>query len=132
MNDMLSLFRYRIFITAIAASLLWHVFWLSAVKVVSEPANRRAVKFSKVSFLGPFLERGAINLRVQPRERAFLEKRYLLTAGNFAGDTAPRQEAEAYKYEPDGTERLLSDKNMANFIDEALAGPKPEPDYSVE
>ena len=116
---------------ALAVSLVWHLFWLSAVKVVTEPANRKAIKFSKVSFLGPFLERGAINLKVQPKERAFLEKRYLKAAGDSIG-YAPQHEGTAYKYEPDGRTHILNDRSMAGLIDEALTAPGPEPDYSAE
>lgn len=132
MNDMISLSRYRIFIAAIVISFLWHMFWLSAVKIVSAPSIGKPVKFSKVSFLGPFLARGAISLRVQPKEKGFLEKRYRMMAANTAGGGVVQQGGEVYRYEPDAGARLLDGRSMADFVDEALAGPRPEPDYSGE
>jgi len=129
MNSMANIFKYRILILALGVSLLWHLFWLSAVKIVSAPKQHAPVKFSKVSFLGPFLERGAINLRVQPKERAFLEKRYTDLSSGIVGDDTSGEDISARKYEPGVNADSLTERGLVALIDEALSGAKEEPGY---
>ena len=81
--------------------------------------------------MGPFLARGAINLRVQPKEMTFLQKRYL-AAASVSVENSDEQPDGAGKYDPDVATHLLSDKNMSDFIDEALSGAKSEPSYTAE
>ncbi|MDD5421988.1 MAG: hypothetical protein PHT32_01000 [Candidatus Omnitrophica bacterium] len=65
----------RIFAAALLISLVWHIFWLSAVKIVAASKEYGPVKFSKVSFLGPILESGSVEMRVAPKSRSPLEQK---------------------------------------------------------
>ena len=120
---------YRIFAIAIFASFLWHIFWMSTITIVSRPDNLRPVKFSKVSFLGPLLGKGAMELRIAPKEHSFLEKRYISEANRLAlqsGGLVPsafgtgKSDSDAYHLRNDG---------MTASIDNALGGEKFEPSY---
>ena len=71
------IFKNKVLVAAIVFSVVWHIFWLSAFKVVVVPKVKMAVKFSNVSFLGPILERSVVSVDVKPRERTILEKNYL-------------------------------------------------------
>ncbi len=123
--------RNRVFILAILLSFAWHLFWLSAIKVVVAPPKRAPVKFSKVSFLGPILERGAIELGVRPKERSLLEGRYLNDIGDLAAHTMPARSASS-EYIPDDRAGLSIDRAIAVLIEDALSGTKIEPLCSVE
>jgi len=69
--------EFRIFVIAIAASIMLHIFWISAVKIVTSPPDEGRVKFSKVSFLGPASGPGGLSeFKVAPQSASFLEKRY--------------------------------------------------------
>lgn len=122
---------YRILIIAIAASLAWHVFWLSSVKIVSSPAPGSPVKFSKVAFLGPILTGAGMEVRASPASRGLLEKRYRDIAGKtfYAEDMLTK--APGSKYESRGAPDQVNQK-LLTAIDDAVAGKKLEPDYPVE
>ena len=81
-----------IFLSAILISLVWHLFWISAVRIVYKADDTDRVKFSKVSFLGPIFEGRVANISAQPKERSFLEKRYLENLGSIksGGNALPR------------------------------------------
>lgn len=114
--------RNRIFILAILASLAWHVLWLSMITVVA-PTVREPVKFSKVAFLGPILDRGVMEVRVNARERSFLENRYL----ELMQSVVPMKDGmSGGKFVTSKTSRSLNDK-LIYLIDEAASGPKVEP-----
>lgn len=67
---------FRIFILAIAASIMVHIFWISAVKITTSPSGVGRVKFSKVSFLGPASVQSTLpEFKVAPQSASFLEKR---------------------------------------------------------
>jgi hypothetical protein len=68
--------KNRILISAIIFSAAWHIFWLSAFTVVVVPKVKKTVKFSNVSFLGPILERGVLNVNIKSYDRTELEKKY--------------------------------------------------------
>lgn len=70
------LFKDNVLIFAILFSAVWHIFWLSAFTVIVVPKVEKGVKFSNVSFLGPILEKNALNVNVNPSERTTLEKKY--------------------------------------------------------
>ena len=122
---------YRIFVLAMLASLMWHLFWLSVITITA-PSQKAPIKFSKVSFLGPILGRGSMELRVQPKERSFLEKRYLneieISHLQFKSQTKNRSD----KYEPAKEFDLLHKDKLTDFIDEAVGGAKLEPAYNIE
>lgn len=122
---------YRILIIAIAVSLAWHLFWLSAVKIVSSPAPKSSVKFSKIAFLGPILGGASMEVRASPASRGLLERRYRNIAGKTfyeedAFTKAPGSRYESRKPPDQAYQELLS------AIDDAVAGKKLEPDYPVE
>ena len=132
MNFRIRMFADRIFVIAIIASAVWHVFWLSIVTVVSTPKESGVVKFSKVSFLGPILERGALEVRIEPSQRSFLEKRHLdlvesgITAHNVPVNDGPIKE-------PSGKDFfVLSDGKLFGLIKEAVTASKLEPAYDME
>lgn len=120
----LPIFRDKIFIIAIIFSVVWHIFWLSIVTVVITPEAKAPVRFSRVSFLGPLLGRGVIEARLMPKERSFLEERYLesvegmFTANQNVG-SMPSGETYAERYE----------KRLTPLIEEALDGSKLEAPY---
>lgn len=121
----MEMFKDRVFNLAILLSIAWHVFWLSVITVVAAPRQTQ-VKFSKVSFLGPILERGALDVRIEPRERSFLEKRYMagiekLSALHEAGQAS--QKARSVKY--------ASDKGLRALVEEAVGGVKLEPSSEI-
>ena len=123
---------WRIFALAILASLVWHLFWLSTINIVSNPANARSVKFSKVSFLGPLLGKGSMELQARPKERSFLEMRYLGEARRLSQMPAQAIATTADKYEDGNDAYHLRDERMITFIDDALIGEKLEPSYDEE
>jgi hypothetical protein len=122
----------RIMLAAIIISAAWHLFCMFAVTVVIAPKNSGSVKFSKVSFLGPILDRGALEVRVAQGERTFLEKRYLAQIGKTAPviDNVP--------YEAQHLDLIEHDIHAANgekimaAVKDAVSASKLEPDYGIE
>ena len=113
---------------AILASLIWHVFWLTAVKVIIIPNKVEPVKFSKVSFLGPILAKGTIEVKVA-QKRSPLEKRYLLT---IADSQFPREENMQKDLRAVSGDRVLGNEKLNLFVDEAVSGQKLEPNPVLE
>lgn len=118
----------RVFMSAILASVLWHVFWLSMITVVVVPNRIEPIKFSKVSFLGPILERTPMELGIKPVERSSLEMKYLsridridipLNNSNIAG----RLREETSLAEP----HSVIHSNLTDLIEQSLSGSKIEP-----
>jgi len=114
--------RNRILIIAVGLSLACHLCWLSVFRVVA-PTVTRPVKFSKVAFLGPILDRGIMEVRVTARERTFLENRYLeLIQGSSVAAATPRR-APAQE----GPVSSAANARLITLIDDAVSGPKLEP-----
>jgi len=105
---------------------------MSSIKVVVAAPKREPVKFSKVSFLGPILERGAIDLMVQPTERALLERRYLDRVARRTVYAVLPRETFAIKDEWSDSIHLSGDGKLVDLIDEALSATKAEPVYGAE
>lgn len=114
----------RIFVMAIMASLLFHVFWLCAVRIVSKPDDDGRLKFSKVSFLGPLLNTSSMELQSRPKERSFLEKRYFDAAKRIPIVFIPNADIYTDRYEPANDAYHLRDERITAAIDEALIGEK--------
>lgn len=110
---------YKIFVLAILISLVWHIAWLSMVKVVVVPNRTNSVKFSKISFLGTLLSKGTSTLTAQPREQTFLEKRYLEKIGNWLHGDNPAEKAEG--------SHALSDQGLKGLIGMVISDVKIEP-----
>ena len=123
---------YGVFIIAILASLLWHLFWLSTISIVSNPDNTRPVKFSKVSFLGPLLGKGAMEFQARPKERSFLEKRYLKMVNSLPVRPEDGLSLADGRYETENDLSRLRDETMIALIDDALGGEKLAPSYDEE
>lgn len=117
----------RIFLIAILASLAWHVFWLSTITIVSRPEAGGSVKFSKVSFLGPILGKGSMELQAAPPERSFLEKRYLAASRGLLPQGEQGWSGRADSYEPGNDAYHLKDDRITAAIDKALGSEKLEP-----
>ena len=122
---------YRILMIAIAVSLMWHLFWLSAVKIVSSPPPESAVKFSKVAFLGPILAGSGMEVRASPASRGLLEIRYRNIAGKALYAEEVFTGAQGPEYESRGVPGR-ADRELLSAIDDAVAGKKLEPDHPVE
>lgn len=122
---------YRILMIAIAISFVWHIFWLSAVKIVSSPMPKEPVKFSKVSFLGQILARVSMEVRASPAARSLLERRYRKIAGSTFYKEDGFTEDPASKYEGRGLPGP-ADETFSSAVDDAVAGEKLEPDYLSE
>jgi hypothetical protein len=122
----------RILLAAIIISLAIHLFWMFAVKVVIAPKNAGSVKFSKVSFLGPILEREALEVRVAQTERTFLEKRYLAQIGKMVPiiEEVPVIDRIIELVETDI--HISNDANIIAAVREAVSASKLEPDYGIE
>ena len=123
-------FGHRILMIALAISLAGHLFWLSAVKIVSTPASKAPVKFSKIAFLGPILARIDMEVRASPAERSLLEIRYR----NMMGEMFYDEDRSAKFADPKYESREIpgrADQELSNVIDGVIAGEKIEPDYPV-
>ena len=122
----------KVLLAAIIISLAWHLFWVYGVTVVVDPGKTGTVKFSKISFLGPILERGALEVRVARGERTFLEKRYLAQIGRMV----PLIDDAVIDIRPEGLiEKDIhasSGPAVARAVKEALSASKLEPDYGIE
>ncbi len=122
----------NIFLYALIASFVWHVFWLSAVSVVVTPKDRGTLKFSRVSFLGPILERGALEVRMKRDQLSFLEKRYLGMIENMAVATEWHKKKADIKEAPEKKISASSDAKLAIYIKEAASASKLEPSYGMD
>lgn len=134
-NSVMKIFKdesYRIFAIAIIISFFWHAFWLSTVSIVSKPDSVSAIKFSKVSFLGPFLGKGAMDLRARPKERSLLEKRYLEAFDKLSQYPIADISTAIAQFEPDKGAYRSRDEGMIILIDESLTDEKPELAYGEE
>jgi hypothetical protein len=125
------LFGHRVLIIALAISLAGHLFWLSAVKIVSAPAAKSPVKFSKIAFLGPILTRIDMEVRASPAARSLLETRYRNMAGEMLYGKEMFAKATGSKYEIRDVPGQ-ADQKLLHVIDDVIAGEKIEPDYPVE
>ncbi|MCM8761061.1 MAG: hypothetical protein NC938_02270 [Candidatus Omnitrophica bacterium] len=123
---------YKILFLALLVSLVWHLFWLSAVKVVSSGESAKAVKFSKVSFLGPILTRVGMEVRAHPAARSKPEKRFLKVIGeepaysptDFIGSDGRRGSIESPP--------RLNDEKMPYYVNKFIGGSKLEPDFGAD
>lgn len=115
--------RDKALMAAIAVSLAWHVLWLSAIKIVSAPAEAAPHKFSKVSFLGPIAGRGAIEVRLALGEISFLEERYMAALRK----SAVPEPGYADKPAIPADEGRDVERGMSVFIERSLEGEKLSP-----
>lgn len=121
---------YGILALAVLISFVWHIFWLSNITIVSGSRRIEHVKFSRVSFLGPILGKGAMELRAEPKPMSFLEKRYKRAASDLAAPMGLVKTTNLYeRYEPEESASYPGGRNLSGFIDEALAGEKVEPAF---
>ena len=122
----------RVLILAVSISVGLHIFWLSVVKVVVKPPKAQTIKFSKVSFIGPVLDRGMFEVRIEPRERDFLEKRYMQDVSRLPMAQGRQLTEEAFAKE--GAERIFSsatDGKLFQLIEDAVSASKLEPEYGA-
>ena len=124
---------YGIFALAILLSLVWHIFWLSAINIVVMPNRTKAVKFSRVSFLGPLLTKGVMEITAKPKEQSFLEKRYVSSLDNVVYRQAALSKALYARYYEEGDGRRPSGAEKLKYlIDDSVSEPKLEPVYKAE
>jgi hypothetical protein len=117
----------RIFVLAVVISFSLHIFWISAIRIIAAPNRTKAVKFSRVSFLGPILERGTMDLSVTPRTRSFIERRYAKTLADKFASSRAESGRDSSRYEKAKTALLQKSETLIPLIDEALSQTKPEP-----
>ncbi|MBN2453644.1 MAG: hypothetical protein JXB40_05215 [Candidatus Omnitrophica bacterium] len=122
---------YIILAIAIGLSFALHLFWLSAIKIVSAPVREEAVKFSKVSFLGPILSRVGMEVRAAPASRSLLEIRYRKAAGELLRRHRDPGAMSGPRYEPDESAGQAG-WEFLKAVDEAVSAAKIGPDYSAE
>jgi hypothetical protein len=115
--------KYKILMAAIGISLGWHLFWISAINVVASPIPAKVIKFGKVSFLGPMASRSGMEFKLSPRQRSFLEKRYLSRLDAVARGRVASIDSGYADYEP----KSQAESGIAGFIASAVAGSKAEP-----
>ena len=124
--------RDSVLLSAILFSVIWHLFWLSALTVVVVPKDTKPPKFSSVSFLGPILETSMLGVSSAVHERSIPEKRYLseiegpsVTIGKRAGpDVYIEAGLDA------GTDIFRSDEMLTALAISAIDGDKIEPGNS--
>ena len=116
--------KYKILIAAIGISLGWHLFWISAINVVASPIPAKVIKFGKVSFLGPMAARSGMEFKLSPRQRSFLEKRYLSRLDAVAQGRVISVDSGYAGYEPESQ----AESGITGFIANAVGGSKAEPD----
>ncbi|MDP3804834.1 MAG: hypothetical protein Q8Q87_04715 [Candidatus Omnitrophota bacterium] len=125
--------EFRIFVIAIAASIMLHLFWISAVKIVTSHSNEGGVKFSKVSFLGPAsVSGGLLEFKVAPKSASFLEKRYRQKIIKMPVSFVLSPGASYGRAEEKGAPAHPDDNAMARLIEEALGSSKSEPAYPAD
>lgn len=132
MRIKINLLKDRVILYAFLFSAVWHIFWLSAVSVVVVPTVKKSVKFSNVSFLGPILDRGVLNMSVAPHESTVLEKEYVASIENisvgFEEGVAPDGYVET---ELDNAPSEIGDDWPNNFVISGIEGSKIEPGRNV-
>jgi hypothetical protein len=124
--------KYRILAIAVAASVAWHLFWLFAIKIDISPRQTKEVKFSKVSFLGPILDIGAVELRVEPPQRSFLEKRYMGRVARIPYGVQESAKDVHPRYDPNASSGIIEERDIPLLINEALDARKSEPAYGTD
>jgi len=123
----------RILISAVIFSVAWHIFWLSAVNVVSRPRSAKSVKFSSVSFLGPILERGTLNVSVAPHELSTEEKEYLSYLKDSSGNLQHLDVKDSYvKAQIYDSSLPVGEEEPVNLIISAIDGQKTEPGRDID
>jgi hypothetical protein len=118
--------KNRVLAAALFASCAWHLIWISAIRVVIVP-EAHAVKFSKVSFLGPVIGGKTLEVRMESRPRSFLEKRFSLYADRVAPKFPPRQGDDFVK---DFT--MVKESDFATLVSATVSGTKSVPLPSSE
>ena len=131
-NIIRGILRDPIFVIALSLSVVWHIFWLSSVKVIVMPEKAGAVKFSKVSFLGPILEKGALEVRMDLGQHSFLEKRCIEMVERYASDNERLTRRKPVKAARGKDFYGLSDNRLSGFIKNAISDSKMEPPYGME
>ncbi len=125
--------EFRIFVIAIAASIMLHLFWISAVKIVTGPSKDGCVKFSKVSFLGPASGGGGLlEFKVAPKSISFLEKRYRQKVIKMPISDVKSPGVSYGRAEEKGAPAHPNDNAMAHLIEDALGTSKPEPTHPAD
>ena len=111
----------KLFLGAIVISLAWHLFWISVLNVTVSGSGSGSVKYSKVYFLGPLIDRGPLQTGFVARERGYLEKRAF--ERSRYQDPVTGLKNTAYVKPPDEYGARFQ-KEMAGFISDAIEGSK--------
>jgi len=129
----MNVYKDKAFLIALGISLVWHIMCVASITVVVAPQKKQPILFSKVSFLGPILERGVLSVGLQPSERTFLEKRYAAFIDTSARHLPPLVQGDALKKLPAYREESQdTTARVARYVEETINVPKvsPEPSFS--
>ena len=118
----------RVLLSAIIFSVVWHLFWISALKVVIVPKDVKPLKFSSVSFLGPILDQGMLKVSVASHERLEPEKRYLSDIKSLYGGIGQKpHQGDRAEANVDVETALENDEIITALAVSAIEGDKIEP-----
>lgn len=124
------MFKEKALAAAVIISAVWHLFWLSAITVVSSPGAGPRTKFSKVSFLGPILETATAQVQAAPSERSLLEKRYFDGVVRAAHrPVVPPEEKSRPEEALQADFYILKDGKLSELIRSAVGESRVEPPF---
>jgi TonB family protein len=123
------MFTNRVFNFMFSVSLIWHVFWMSALRITI-PENLKLVETTKVSFLGPILDKTALDVFMESRPK-IMDTGYRISKMSVA---------EVASLEPPSVESkyytgIVSVKSADTFkisLRRLLSGTKKTPNYYPE
>lgn len=113
--------RDRSFATALAVSVLWHVFWFVVINVNVAPPRSFVKPDPRMVALGPVLDDTLFSTLA--RNRPQLSETFYRRLSDYAADTATSVQA--------GSGRIVALPTVSGNADELrrlLAGPKAEPE----
>jgi hypothetical protein len=123
---MIAIKKYRVLALAITLSLAWHLFWISALKVVASPAPSRSSGSGRVYFLGPTSFGRGMEMKLSPKKSTLLERRYLTRLEEMPFDRAGIG-AAYIPYDPGSP----AEDTATGLINSSVGGPKSEPDNTI-
>lgn len=124
-----AIFKERIFFLAILISVACHLFWIAAVRIKVSEGKAKQVRFSKVSFLGPYVLKTGTVARISPLERTFLEKRF---AGMVEKVREASPEPLSERVQMPNIRNESFEKDLSYLISEAVGRGKLQPDAAWE
>jgi len=123
---------YKVLILAVLFSFAWHLFCLSIFRIGFFPEKTEKAKFSKVTFLGPILNKSNLKVQAQPSPRTFLEKRYVARLHKGVAAFQPTVSPDSLRREGEPAPDRTTDGALVSLIDNAIGRVKAESDYGSD